>query len=263
MSSWNDRWAVDGPLDVRVRFGAGHLEVTAVDDGTASATVEALDPDDRRSVELAATARVALSGGRLTVDVPARSSFRGGGQVKVVVAVPPMSSLDSSSGDCTLTTDGHLADVRVRTGNAEIRTPSVAGAVDVKAGNATLVVGAARAVSFTCGHGRLEAGSVGDVVLKTGNGEAALGSTYGSVVVKGGRVALDLREATAGDVSFDSGMGNARIGVPTGTTVQLDLSSGIGDVRCELPVESAAPAGGAGLRLRLRTGAGDLLVARA
>lgn len=256
-------WTVDGPLDVRVRFGSGALEVTAVEDGQASATVEALDPHDARSVELAATARVALSRGRLTVDVPARSGFRGGGSVKVVVHVPPLSSLDSSTGDCTLTTEGHLADVRVRTGNAEIRTPSVEGAVDVKAGNGTLVVGAAGAVSFTCGHGRLEAGSVGDVTLKTGDGEASLGSTYGSVVVKGGRVALDLKEATAGDVTFDTGMGNARVGVPAGTTVQLDLSSGIGDVRCDLPVESAAPAGGAGLRLKLRTGAGDLLVARA
>ena len=259
MSTWN----VDGPLDVRVRFGAGTLEVTAVEGGTASATVEALDPSDRRSVELAATARVALSGHRLTVDVPARSAFRGGGSVKVVVAVPPLSSLDSSSGDCTLTADGHLADVRVRTGNAEIRTPSVEGTVDVKAGNATLVVGAAKAVAFTCGHGRLEIGSVGDVTLKTGNGEVALGSTHGTVVVKGGKVALDLREATAGEVSFDSGLGNARVGVAAGTTVQLDLSSGVGDVRCELPVESQAPAGGAALRLRLRTGAGDLLVARA
>ena len=82
-------------------------------------------------------------------------------------------------------------------------------------------------------------------------------------MVKGGKVALDLREASAGEVRFDSGMGNARVGVVAGTTVQLDLSSGIGDVRCDLPVESSAPAGGAALSLRLRTGAGDLLVARA
>ena len=39
--------------------------------------------------------------------------------------------------------------------------------------------------------------------------------------------------------------------------------SASGDVRCDLPLESAAPSGGAGLRLKLRTGHGDLRVAPA
>jgi hypothetical protein len=73
-------------------------------------------------------------------------------------------------------------------------------------------------------------------------------------------VQLDLREAGPGELDFNTGSGSATVGVLAGTTVQLDLMSASGDVRCDLPLESSAPAGGAGLRIRLRTGSGDLLV---
>ena len=51
--------------------------------------------------------------------------------------------------------------------------------------------------------------------------------------------------------------------VVEGTTVQLDLQSALGDVRCDLPMEDGAPGGGSDLKVRLVTGLGDLVVARA
>jgi hypothetical protein len=48
-----------------------------------------------------------------------------------------------------------------------------------------------------------------------------------------------------------------------GTSVQLDLQSALGDVRCDLPMEDGAPAGGSDLKVRLVTGIGDVVVARA
>jgi hypothetical protein len=158
-------YSADSPLDARVRFGAGTLEVEASTSGTASATVEALDPTDRAAAVMAGQARIDLDGHRLTVQVPGKG---------------------------------------------------------------------------------LE-----------------LQSTTGEVIVKGGGVALDLREAASGSVRFEVGSGSAHVGVLEGTTVQVDLTSGMGEVRCDVPLESSVPSGGVALRLRLRTGSGDLIVGRA
>jgi hypothetical protein len=82
-------------------------------------------------------------------------------------------------------------------------------------------------------------------------------------MVKGGHVSLDLGAATGGPVMFQTGAGSAHVGVREGTTVQLDLQSGLGDVRCDIPVEAGAPSEGADLKVRLSTGMGDVVVARA
>jgi len=136
--------------------------------------------------------------------------------------------------------------------------------LDVKAGDARVVVsGAPRHIMFTTGNGQLTADTAGDVMFKTGHGRATLGRTTGSVMVKGGNVQLDLASAERGEVLFQTGAGSARVGVVEGTSVQLDLQSSLGDVRCDLPMEDGAPSGGADLKVRLVTGLGDVVVARA
>lgn len=251
------------PLDVRVRFGSGRVTVETCTDGQASATAEALDPGDKHARLMAEQARIQLDGDRLTVDVPGKGLRRSSLPVHVRLRLPELSDLHVQTGDVVLDVTGELDDVRVQTGNGEVRVPSARGAVEVKSGHATVVVGSAASVSLTAGSGTLQVQSAGDVTFKTGHGQAELHSTSGRVVVKGGGVSLDLKAASAGEVLFDSGAGSARVGVVEGTTVQLDLTSGMGEVRSDVPLEGGAPAGGPALRLRLRTGAGDVVVTRA
>jgi DUF4097 and DUF4098 domain-containing protein YvlB len=253
----------DSPLDVRVRFGAGRLTVTTATDGQATATVEPLDPDDPHALLLAQHARIDLDGDRLTVDAPGKGWRRASLRVHVQLSLPELSSLTSQTGDVVLTTEGELGDVRVRTGHGKVNIAAARGAVDVKAGDTVVVVGSAAAVRVDAGRAHLRVQSAGDVSLKAGHGQAELHSTSGSVVVKGGGVGLDLHETGAGEVDFTTGAGSAHVAVLAGTSVQLDLTSGLGEVRCDLPMESSAPQGGAALRLRLRTGSGDVIVSRA
>lgn len=253
-----------GPLDARVRFHGGTVEVDATGSGPAGATVEALDPSDERSAEAARAARIDCVGNRLTVDVPGKGRWRGGIQVRITLSLPPMSKLTSESGEVRLHSTGELGDLRVRTGSGELHVADVRDTVDVKAGDATVVIGGApHRVSFTTGNGQLTADAAGDVVFKTGHGTATLGSTSGAVMVKGGNVHLEVGAARSGEVLFQTGAGSARVGVVEGTTVQLDLQSALGDVRCDLPMEDGAPGGGSDLKVRLVTGLGDLVVARA
>jgi DUF4097 and DUF4098 domain-containing protein YvlB len=251
----------DGPLEVRVRFHSGHLDITSSGTRTAGATVEALDPTDQHSVAIADTAKVELEGNCLTVDVPGK--WRRSSRVRVRLTLPELCTVTSQSGDVVLTATGELGELRVRTGSGKIRAAAVRGAVDVKAGDATVIVGTAASITLGAGRGNLQAQSVGDVTLKTGHGQAELQATSGQVIVKGGGVSLQLHEAASGEVHFEAGSGSAHIGVTPGTAVQIDLTSGRGEVRCDVPLQAIAPAGGTDLHLRVRTGTGDVVVTRA
>ena len=257
-------FTTDGPLDARLRFHGGSVVVDATADGPASATVEALDPDDQRSVEAAHAARIDCIGSRLTVDVPGKGKWRGGVQVRIQLRLPALSKLTSESAEVRLHSTGELADLVVRTGSGEVHADAVRDSVDIKAGDATAVIGGSpQRVGFTTGNGQLTADTVHDVMFKTGHGKATLGRTTGSVLIRGGHVGLDLGATGSGEVYFHTGGGNARVGVLEGTSVHLNLQSSLGDVRCDLPMEDSAPAGGSDLKVRLVTGIGDVVVARA
>ena len=257
-------FTTDGPLDARVRFHGGTVEVDATSNDQATATVEALDASDTRSVEAARTARIDCVGSRLTVDVPGKGKWRGGIQVRIRLTLPTLSKLTSESGEVTLHTTGELSDLVVRTGSGDLHVDDVRDSVDIKAGDAHVDLGGSpKRISFTTGNGQLTAKQAGDVMFKTGHGRATLGSTSGSVMVKGGNVQLDLAEARSGEVLFQTGAGGARVGVAEGTNVQLDLQSSLGDVRCDLPMADVAPSGGTDLKVRLVTGMGDVVVQRA
>ena len=257
-------FTTEGPLEARLRFHGGTVDVDATGHGPAGATVEALDPGDGRSVEAARAARIDCVGNRLTVDVPGKGKWRGGIQVRITLSLPALSKLTSESGEVQLHSTGELRDLVVRTGSGRVHATEVRDGVDVRAGEATVVVGGSpRRVAFTTGNGQLTAEAAGDVLFKTGHGRATLGSTTGDVLVKGGNVQLDLAAARTGQVLFQAGAGSARVGVVEGTSVQLDLKSGLGDVRCDLTMEDAGPAGGSDLTVKLVTGMGDVVVARA
>jgi hypothetical protein len=67
-----------------------------------------------------------------------------------------------------------------------------------------------------------------------------------------------------GDVDVASGAGEVEIGLPAGLNAQLDLHSGSGQVRSELPVDDRPGEGKSKpIRLRARTGSGDVRLFRA
>ena len=253
------QFTADGPVEASVRLGSGRVTVEAGDPHAAAAEVLPLDPEHEPSARLAASAEIRFDGDRLTVRVPEQGRLFRRGEVLVKLALPSASSLSLKGGAVDISVDGGLESLEAKIGMGEVRADRV-DQLSVKGGQIDVVVDHAAALAVSTGQGTLRAGHVGDAAFKTGHGEAELGRTDGNVVVKGGAVQLSVREACGGELYFQAGAGSATVAVRPGTTVELDLTSGSGDVRCELPLESSAPSGGAGLRLRLRTGSGDLLV---
>lgn len=253
------QFTTDGPLEATVRIGSGQIAVRRAADGAASADVRPLDATHEPSVRLAASAQVRLDGHSLIVAVPEHGRTFRRAEVLVELQLPAESQLLIKAGAATIKARDGLRSLEAKMGAGTVDADDV-GDLVVKAGQVEVVVGSARTVVVSTGQGSLHAGSIGDAAFKTGHGQVELGRTEGRVLVKGGMVDLTIRAAGAGEVTFTGGAGSARVGVVPGTTVQLDLTSGSGDVRCDLPLESSAPTGGAALDLRLRTGSGDLLV---
>lgn len=256
-------FVVDGSIEAEVKLGSGRVDTTRANDDTAWATVEAVNPKDETSARLAEQTTIAFDRGRLRVDVPDAGRLFRRAQIAVTLGLPAGSGLAVRGGAVDVTVVGGVDALAVKLGTGDVEVDEAASALAVKAGQTDVRVGVAGAVSVTTGQGSLTAGRVLDTAFKTGQGSVQLGRTDGAVAVKGGQVDLEIREAGPGDVTFTTGSGSASIGVAAGTTVELDLLSASGDVRCDLPMESSAPSGGAGLRLRLRTGSGDLRVATA
>jgi hypothetical protein len=85
----------------------------------------------------------------------------------------------------------------------------------------------------------------------------------GDAYLRTGRGAITVGEAAGGELSLASGAGDLRVGLRRGVVAELDLVSGSGNARSELDVSDRPPAGGAPARIRMRTGSGEALVARA
>lgn len=252
-----------GPLGAEVKLGMGRVDAERAEAGSTWASVEAVDPGHEPSVRLAERSTIIFVDNTLRVDVPDSGRLFRKAEIRVAFGLPADSSLAVKAGSADVTVRGGVDALAVKLGAGDVDVDEVTSALAVKAGQTDVRVGIAGTVAVTTGQGSLKADRVGNASFKTGQGSVELGRSDGAVAVKGGAVELELREAGPGEVVFQTGSGDASVGVATGTTVALDLMSASGDVRCDLPLESSAPSGGAGLRIRLRTGSGDLRVAPA
>jgi DUF4097 and DUF4098 domain-containing protein YvlB len=257
------QFAVSAALEASTRLGNGRVTVERAEDGVAWAAVEAADSASEASVELAARATISLLGNQLVVDVPDSGRLFRRAELAVTFGLPPQSGLSVKGGMVDVTVRGGVAALAVKLGTGDVDVDEATSAVAVKAGQTNVVLGRAGTVAVSTGQGSLRADDVGVTAFKTGQGTVHLGRTAGAVAVKGGSVDLTVQEAGPGEIAFTAGAGSASVGVAAGTTVELDLLSGAGDVRCDLPLEASAPSGGAALRVRLKTGSGNLSVSPA
>jgi DUF4097 and DUF4098 domain-containing protein YvlB len=256
-------FTVDGRIEAGVKMGSGRVDARPAEPGVAWASVEPVDPGHEPSVQLAERASITFVGDQLVVDVPDSGRLFRRAEIAVSLGLPAHSGLSVKAGAADVTVQGGVEALAVRIGAGDVDVDEATSALAVKAGQTDVRVGVAGNVAVSTGQGSLKGERVGTTAFKAGQGSVELGRTDGSIAVKGGSVELEIREAGPGDVAFQTGSGDATIGVAAGTTVEIDMTSASGDVRCDLPLESSAPSGGAGLRLKLRTGSGDLRVSPA
>ena len=259
---------LSGAINLLVRTGHGSVTVTAVD-GLDTATVR-LTPHDSDN-DIAERTAVEMRGPVLAIVTPNRGgltdllgSWRSNRDALAIeVAVPSgtatkistasadvriigrVGGADLATGSATVDVDVVDGNLRLRTGRATRRVGEVDGDVQARPGSGTITLGeVAGSVQSGFGSGDLTVETAhGNVRSRAGSGDALIGCAYG-------------------DVEFTAGSGKVSVGLPEGVSARLDVTSGSGRVRSDLPIEDA-PRSGKSITVRARTGSGDIRLFRA
>lgn len=291
------------PADVVADVGAGRLEMQLLEPPAATGTVTVrVRPDQSTGSpfgaglagllswlgeqtgttapgELAAQAArqtwIEFDGKRLTVQTPREMPLRTV-PLSITVTAPARSTLTARSGSADVDVDGIAARVDASTGSGGVRVQRCEGPVEVRTGSGEVrlgsVVGALRARSGSGGVDVVSLEGAGNV--QTGSGDVRMGAVSDDLTVRTGSGDLTVTDAAAGRLELTTGSGQLRIGIGSGVLAEVDVSSGSGHARSDLPVggppgghQPGTPDGGAPriatLHVRGRTGSGDALVTSA
>lgn len=263
---------VSGPIDLQVRVGYGTLAVRADEDvSAATVSLTPRDPDSdyvRRTVVEMRNSTLVVQGpkprgtvfdipifGRASqrdaldveITVPAGTTMKLGSWGADVVVTGRAGSADVSSGSTTITIEHVDGDLRLRYGSGPAQVQRVSGSVQVRSGSGSVTFGeVAGSIDVGCGSGTLDVGVAGGRVrMRTGSGQASIG-------------------AAGGDVDITSGSGGLSVGLRKGQPARLDVVTGAGQLRSDLPIENDAPPNTArAITIRARTGSGDVRIFRA
>ncbi|CRK58497.1 FIG00844639: hypothetical protein [Alloactinosynnema sp. L-07] len=251
----------DGPVELSLTIGSGSIEVRLADEPGVTVTVRHAPGDASPLADLMSWVSGAL-GEDAPADVPAeairqtRIEFGAG---RLVVRSPqtlPLRGVPLA----VVVTAPKGSHVEVRAGSAPVTVTGDAGRVEATAVAAIRVANAA-AVKLRSGGGDVESAVVaGSSSVHTGSGNVWLGTVTGDVMVRTGTGDVTIADAVSGQVELTSGSGDLRISVRADSTAEIDLSSGSGTARSELPLTNSRPESASLLRVRGRTGSGTAVI---
>jgi hypothetical protein len=224
-------------------------------------------PLDHLAAEAVRQTVIDFTGQRLTVRSPREFPLRTV-PLFITVNAPAGSSIIARSGSADIAVTGVTVKLDAVTGSGEVRAQQCTGAADVRTGSGDVRLGT------VLGRLRVRTGSgVVDVTslegpdsggtVETGSGDVRLGAVNHDVTARSGSGDLTVVDASAGGLELTTGSGQLRIGIHQGVLAELDISSGFGQARSDLPVGGPPAEGNAALRVRARTGSGDALVTAA
>jgi hypothetical protein len=260
---------ITGPINLLGRVAHGSFTVHERDDiAEATVSIEAQDPKS----DLLDRAVVDMRGHTLTVVLPRKGGvfdlpFFGGPNrdaVDITVTVPSGTPVKISSFTAPIVVDGRSgsADIasgatavdldhvdgnlRLRFGSGTGRARLVSGSVQARSGSGDLDLGEVGGeLNCACGSGQLDVQVVrGAVRFRTGSGRATLGAVHA-------------------DVDVATGSGELSIGLPSGRPARLDVSTGVGRLNSELPIDDKPTSEGTPITVRAKTGTGNIRLFRA
>ena len=286
--------ACDGPAELDVSFGPGRVSIRLAEVNEVQVEVRhepgmaggwsqgltgliswigeatAYTGIELSTVELGAEAVRATTiswsevGRRLVVQGPVDPPLRSV-PLAVSISAPQGSRVSVRTGSADVTVSGPAGSTTARTGSGRVSVDQVDGDAEVTTGSGGVdlgpVTGRTRAKT---GSGRLAVASLGGTSeVKAGSGSIQLGEVHSDLHVNTGSGDVTVADAHAGRMDITAGSGDLRIGVHPGVAAELDVVSGSGRARSDLDVANEPPAGQTPLKIRGRTGSGDVLVTRA
>ena len=104
--------------------------------------------------------------------------------------------------------------------------------------------------------------SGGALRVKSANGLISVDRAQGDVVATTANGNLRIGSAERGSVQLKTSLGRIEVGIPTGTSARLDLSTSFGVVRNDLDATDQPAAGERTVEVHAQTSAGDIDVVR-
>jgi DUF4097 and DUF4098 domain-containing protein YvlB len=276
-------FAASGPITATISLIVGSIRVSASERTDAEVDVRPGDETDEADQRAAEQVKVGYSDGRLTITGPKKTVwplFGRSGSVTVTIGLPAGSRVDASA-TADVHCDGRLGESRVHSAAGDVRLDE-AGELLLDTASGDVTVGrSAGHTEITTANGRVRIRRIdGTAVIKSANGPISVGEVTGRLRVKtaNGDISVDraltdvdartaygdvrIGECASGSVSLVTAAGRLDIGIPEGTAAWLDVGSQYGDVRSQLE-PSEGPASDRTVRVRARTGHGDVVIRRA
>jgi hypothetical protein len=259
-----------GPINLMGRIGRGSFTVTAQDNVSEATVTLAARTKDSDIVERTV---VELRGPTLVVVTPRQGGifdlalFGGRGNereaIDVTVTVPSGTALKISTFTADVTVNGRSGSADIASGSSKITLQHIDGDLRLRYGNGTArIERVSGSVEARSGSGHAEFGDIGGSLTSAcGSGELTVTAVHGAVRTRAGSGSASLG-AIYGDVDVASGSGALTIGIPTGTRARLDVTTGSGRVKSDLPVDDAPRGKGKPITVRARTGSGDVRLVR-
>jgi DUF4097 and DUF4098 domain-containing protein YvlB len=281
-------FATPNKVLVNVENGVGAVIITAVDSETTTVSLEADTPAAEELVERAVVEChgsesrntvivriphvhgmkfVRRNGVTVRIDVPSGSDV----DVKTASADVELNGLigdlsaKTASGD--VTADDAAGDVRVATASGDLSVETVGGDLRMQSASGDVQVVSVNGRAEVSGQsGDIEVAAVGDGAdIRSASGDIRLGDVTGHSSIVGISGDTRVLSFAEGELRVRSVSGDIEVGIPHGTSFQVDAQSMSGTVRSEIPL-GETPASGGGepaVIIAARSVSGDFLVERA
>jgi hypothetical protein len=271
------------PISVTLDIGAGHVRINAGDRADTVVDVRPTEESDPADVQAAEQTRIEYAHGQLLVKSPKNkiSSLLGRPpSIEVTVDLPSgsrihakawadfrskgrigESSFDTSVGSVRLDQTGAL---KVRSGAGAVSVGGSSGHTQVTTSTGKIWIGEVDGTAVVkTANGDITIGEVtGDLRLNTANGDITVDRALAGLVAKTAYGGIRIGEVVRGSVVLETGFGELEVGISEGTAAWLDVSSLYGTVRSELDASDGPETSDETVKVRARTGYGDVVIRR-
>jgi len=184
--------------------------------------------------------------------------------VEIEVKVPRSTRLDLRTGDGNVDVRGIQADIKLHSGDGNIRIENVEGRLDAETGDGNIEIrGSKGDVVLETGDGKIDLDSVdGTLKAHTGDGPVRVSGRFDVLELKTGDGRIEA-EALAGsrmtaDWSLRTGDGSLSLRVPEDFSAEVDIHTSDGHIDLDMPVTVVGRTNKKTIRGKLNAG-GSLL----
>ncbi|HZE33358.1 MAG TPA: DUF4097 family beta strand repeat-containing protein [Actinoallomurus sp.] len=271
------------PITAVIEITAGRVQINASD--RADTVVDVRPRDETRDIDVHAAeqTQVEYAGGQLSVRAPKnklRSLLGRPPSIEVTIEVPSdsrvdakgwadyrsegrigESSFDTAAGNIRLDQTGGLK-LRTAAGNVSVGRSN--GHTDVSTSSGKIWIGEIDGAAVVkTANGDITVGEVtDDVRLNTANGDITVHRALAAVSAKTAFGGVRIGEVVRGTVVLETSFGELELGVREGTAAWLDVNSQHGSVRSDLEASDGPEASADTVKVRARTGYGDIVIRR-